>query len=348
MTDTPDKKVRPCSVCGRTFIPSHPYQVTLYQGQERCYCSQPCLLKDVVHNPRRQCSVCGAEFDVGYGNQVVLSNGQLRLYCGPKCRQNDSPGAAPVVHKTTRRLAVLNQKGGTGKTSTAVNLSAAFATRGSTVLLVDMDPQGNVGVSLGVRGDMAAYKLLMTDEPLDRLTVPIRADLDIITADESLAAADMELVSQENREHKLSHRLKGQDSEYDLVVLDCAPTLSLLNRNALLYADEVVIPVSCDYLALIGVKQVLKTIADVERDFNHALTIAGVVPTFFDQRNRISHEVMRNLSNRFGDKVTPPVRINTRIKEAPIYKKTIFEYDASSYGAQDYLALADFLSPGRK
>ena len=331
-----------CSVCGKAFQPRFRYQVQDINRQRRFYCSQTCLLKDVNTQPTQTCSTCGSEFTPEFAFQVAVVKGEARYYCSDACRA-PSQIASMKRSRGTRRIAVLNQKGGTGKTSTAVNVAAAFAARGHSTLLVDMDPQGNVGVSLGIHGTDAAYNLLLGKQTLNELAVPIRSNLEIVPSSDTLAQADIDLVPMDNREFKLRERLRSLDGDFDFVILDCAPSLSLLNKNILLYAEEVVIPVSCDYLSLVGVKQVLKTLDTIKNQFNHQVTVSGVIPTFFDTRTNISHEVIRNLQNRFKNSVLPPVRINTRIREAPIYKQTIFEYAPDSNGAEDYLAIAGAL-----
>lgn len=329
-----------CSVCGAQFEPHYKYQLQNLAAGRRYYCSQGCMISDITMSPEQNCSICGKKFTVEYAFQAAMNKDGATFYCSDACRMPDKIKAIKK-ERGTRRIAVLNQKGGTGKTSTAVNLAAAFAARGHRVLLVDFDPQGNVGVSLGVRGERSAYRLLFGQETrIEELAVPIRDGLDAIPSDETLAQGDMELVNVPDGQFVLRDRLRAMDNDFDYALLDCGPSLSMLNRNALCYADEVVIPVSCDYLALVGVKQVLKTIDDVEKNYGHKLAITGVIPTFFDTRNKISHEVVRNLQNRFANKVLPVVRVNSKIKEAPIYKKTIFEYDPQSRGAEDYLAIA--------
>ncbi len=334
-------RVFTCSVCNRQFQPRFRYQVQTINGQQRFYCSQLCLIKDLAQGGPHRCETCGKEFEVKYAFQIVVQDGKVLYFCSDKCRHahNQSPETTPKPHKT-RRISIINQKGGTGKTSTAVNLAAAFAARGFSVLLVDLDPQGNVGVSLGIRGESAAYELISGHKKAEDLAVPIRANLDVIPSDETLANAETEMILNRTGANLLKDRLSGFDETYDFVILDCGPSISQLNKNALVYSTEVIIPVSCDYLSLVGVKQVLKTITMIERQTGKKIEISGVIPTFFDTRNRISHEVVRNLKNKFGDKVLPPIRINTRIKEAPVYKKTIFEYAPHSRGAEDYLAVA--------
>ncbi|MCC7380654.1 MAG: AAA family ATPase [Deltaproteobacteria bacterium] len=240
----------------------------------------------------------------------------------------------------------MNQKGGTGKTTTAVSIAAALAERGHATLLIDLDAQGNVGVSLGVNGAKTLYHVLVDGLVPQDVAVPVRKGLDVITADQTLAAAELELVNAKDRARVLSRRfaplLQG-DSPYDYVILDCAPSLSLLNQNALTFAREVIVPVSCDYLALVGVKQILRTLRHVNEVLLHPIEVLGVLPTFYDVRNKISKDSVTALAGYFKDRVLPPIRVNAKLKEAPSHKKTIFEHAPDSHGAADYALVADWI-----
>jgi chromosome partitioning protein len=270
---------------------------------------------------------------------AVSGDRKQRFFCTLACRRSVL-GAEGFRAPRARRIAILNQKGGTGKTTTAVNLAAGLAERGHRVLLVDTDAQGNVGVSLGIQGDHSLYHVLVDGIDPQQAAVPVRHSLDVITSDCTLAAAEVWLAHRnpDERARIMTHRLNRMhvSRRYDHVLLDCGPSLNLLNQNALSYADEVVIPVTCDYLALVGVKQVLRTIKDVERHLKHAVRIAAVLPTFFDSRTKLSREVLSTLQEHFKERCLAPIRLNTRLAEAPSHKKTIFEYAPSSLGAEDY------------
>ncbi len=296
----------------------------------------------------KTCTACGQQFRPAFVFQIaVTTDGQRSHFCSLPCRKSGL-GDEAFRAKRARRIAILNQKGGTGKTTTAVNLAAGLAERARDVLLIDTDAQGNVGVSLGVNGEKSLYHVLVDGvEPTDA-AVPVRKHLEVVTSDATLAAAEIWLAHQpiEARSKILSKRLNlmAVSRRYDYVIIDCGPSLNLLNQNALSYADEVIIPVTCDYLALVGVKQVLRTIKDVERHLGHAVRISAVLPTFYDGRTRLARDVLESLQGHFKHKCLEPVRLNTRLAEAPSHRKTIFEYAPTSHGAADYNRVVDWVS----
>lgn len=295
----------------------------------------------------KTCTACGQVFRPAFVFQIAVSpTGQKSHFCSLECRK-ESLGAEAFRAKRARRIAILNQKGGTGKTTTAVNLAAGLAERENDVLLIDTDAQGNVGVSLGVAGERSLYHVLVDGVDPGEASVPVRQHLDVITSDSTLAAAEIWLARQttDARSKMLTKRLNllQVSRRYDYVIIDCGPSLNLLNQNALSYVDEVVIPVTCDYLALVGVKQVLRTIKDVERHLGHAVRISAVLPTFYDGRTRLAREVLETLQGHFKHKCLEPIRHNTRLAEAPSHKKTIFEYAPVSHGAADYNRVVDWM-----
>ena len=295
------------------------------------------------------CSHCGEAFEPAYVYQIQVApkGGGRRYFCTLECRR-EVLGEEGFRARRARRIAILNQKGGTGKTTTAVNLAAGLAEREQPVLLIDTDAQGNVGASLGIRGDRSLYHVLVEGADPIQVLVPLRKRLDVITSDATLAAAEIWLARQdpEERARVLMQRLNLNQvtRRYAYVVLDCGPSLNLLNQNALTYADEVIIPVTCDYLALVGVKQVIQTIKDVERHLHHSVRIAAVLPTFYDARTRLAREAYLTLKAHFREKCLEPVRHNTRLAEAPANRKTIFEYAPESHGAKDYTRVVEWLS----
>ncbi|MEM6958529.1 MAG: ParA family protein [Myxococcota bacterium] len=330
-----------CDVCGTHFTVRFRYQIL--EGGKRTVCSRTCQRELLA--AKAQCSVCNTRFELEFPYQVVVAGGKRTYFCSKACR--GEAGAASVASAkgastarsaspATRRIAVFNHKGGTGKTTTSINLAAGLAEAGKRVLLIDADGQGNVGASLGIRGERTLYHVLVQGASVEDAAVPVRSNLDVLTSNEMLAAAELYLAQRPGRHRVLRDRLANATSAYDVVVLDCAPALSLLNQNALVFADGVLIPVGCDYLSLIGVKQVLKTLKDVRTLLRHEPKILGVLPTFYDVRNRISRDAVATLEKGFGERCLAPIRVNTKLREAPSARQTIFEYAPESHGAADY------------
>ena len=336
-----------CSVCERPFEVRFRYQTREEAGRFVYFCSQACHQQGLGGGEAPTCCACGRSFELEFPFQVEVGDGEPRYYCTTNCRRAAKAGvfrlnaAGGRASEGPRRIAVFNHKGGTGKTTTSVNLAAGLAERGLRVLLVDADGQGNVGASLGIRGEQTLYHVLVTGARADEAAVPVRHNLDVLTSNELLAAAELYLAERQNRHRIMRERLGERVRGYDVVVIDCAPALSLMNQNALVYADSVLVPVSCDYLSLIGVRQVLRTLKNVRTMLKHQVRLLGVVPTFFDVRNKISREAVSALTEHFGERCLPPVRDNTKLREAPSAKQTIFEYAPESHGALDYMGLVD-------
>jgi chromosome partitioning protein len=252
-----------------------------------------------------------------------------------------------------RVLAVVNQKGGVGKTTTSVNLAAALAQAGRRVLLVDLDPQGNATMGSGIDKRTAGrtvYHVLLglSELPEARLRLE-RGGFDLLPANRDLAGAEIELVGLENRETRLKRALESVAHEYDFALIDCPPSLSLLTVNALTAAQRVLIPMQCEYYALEGLSDLVGTIKRVRANLNPELEIAGLLRTMYDPRNTLSLQVSQQLEAHFKDKVYRTlVPRNVRLAEAPSYGVPAVLWDAASKGAQAYLALADeILAQGR-
>jgi chromosome partitioning protein len=235
-----------------------------------------------------------------------------------------------------RVLAVFNHKGGTGKTTTAVHVAAGLAARGARVLLVDADGQGNVAASLGLEAERSLYHVLVMGLPFEQAKIAARPNLDVIAANETLAAAELYIAGQRNRDRVMASRLGRARESYDYVIVDCSPSLSLLNQNALVLADAVLCPVACDYLSLIGIRQVVRTVKHVNKILNHPVNFWGVLPTLFDSRARICNEALDTLKKNFRDVCLDPIHFAIRVKEAPSLGKTLFEYAPNSSAAADY------------
>jgi chromosome partitioning protein len=326
-----------CTTCGFTFAPRSSWQT----DGAKAYCSLPCKAQAAVGGGEPTCAVCAATFALTYAYQAMKHQGSIAYVCSEACRAafGSTPKGAPVPVELAPigayRLAVLNQKGGTGKTTTSISIAAGLAEAGCNVLLVDCDPQGNVGASLGVRAPKSLYHVIIEDLPVEDVVVPIAANFDVLTSDDTLAAAEIKLAQHPGRGGVLARKLDTVP-QYTHVVIDCGPSLSLINQNALCSVDEVLIPVACDYLSLVGVKQVLKTIKNVNLHLGHPLKVGAVLPTFYDSRAKICRDALEALRKHFGDACLPPIRQNTKLKEAPSHKKTIFEHDPHSSGAEDY------------
>lgn len=252
------------------------------------------------------------------------------------------PATTPIV------LALANQKGGVGKTTTAVNLGGELARRDQRVLLIDADPQGNATTSLGVAKSslhVTTYHILMTNPPLKQAIIPTgRPGYDLVPADENLAGAMVELVYADERERKLERFVARLGNRYDWILIDCPPSLGLLTLNALCAANSVLIPLQCEYLALEGLVQLKGTIERVQQHFNQQLSIAGVVMTMFDGRTNLAQQVVEEVRRYFPNSIfNTLIPRAVRLSEAPSYGRLIAEYDPQSRASAAYSALANEL-----
>jgi chromosome partitioning protein len=241
-------------------------------------------------------------------------------------------------------LAITNQKGGVGKTTTSINLAASLAKTKRRVLLVDLDPQGNATMGSGVNKEACAistYEALIGTETIEAARLTTESGYDLVPSNSRLSGAEVELIELDRRERRLRTALEGVRDQYDFILLDCPPALNLLTVNALVAAQAVLIPMQCEYYALEGLTALLNTIRKVREAFNPSLQIEGLLRTMFDPRNKLDNEVSAQLKDHFGDKLYRTIiPRNIRLAEAPSHGKPVIAYDMQSKGAQAYLALA--------
>jgi len=260
-------------------------------------------------------------------------------------------GEGPDELVLPRTISIANQKGGVGKTTTAVNLGAALAELGYRVLVIDLDPQGNATTGMGISHrnvEGSVYDVIMNDAPIDDCTEPTSVrNLFVVPANIDLAGAEIELVPAFSRELKLRRALAQVRDDYDFTLIDCPPSLGLLTVNGLAASDDVIVPIQCEYYALEGLGQLLRNVALVKSNLNPALDVRGIVLTMYDARTKLAEQVEREVRNHFGGKVYRTVVPRTvRISEAPSFGQPVTVFDSTSRGALAYRELAKEVSRG--
>ncbi len=352
-----------CDACATSFRVTLAAQVLSRGGARKYACSGECRTQLLAESRGAR---LGDAFAPGSGAHVHPSRSPVRLEGTatptPARRRSLAPAPIPKVldpglasndvtpirasarpNRVPRVIAIFNHKGGTAKTTTAVTLAAGLAARGQRVLLVDSDSQGNVAESFGLRVDRSLYHVIVMGLSPADVVKTVRPRLDVLPSNETLAAAELYLAGRRERDRVLATRLASVRDQYDFVLVDCSPSLSLMNQNALVFADAVLCPVACDYLSLVGVRQVLRTLKHVGTLLRHPVQLLGVLPTMFDPRANISHEAYDMLREHFGERCFEPIRQAARVKEAPARGKTILELAPSSDVAADYAAVVSKL-----
>jgi len=341
-----------CDACTRRFAVELAAQVLFTGGQRHYACSPLCRARvlEGVRAVRLGEMMDPASLFAALEPAAEAPSGATaprKLNPPPKPASSAAAKSIPIARPGSTRpqrvIAVFNHKGGTGKTTTSVHVAAGLAARGQRVLLVDTDGQGNVATSLGLSFERSLYHVIVMGLAYSETVVQARPNLDVVPSNETLAAAELYLAGQRQRDRVLANRFQRAREHYDYVIVDCSPSLSLLNQNALVMADAVLCPVGCDYLSLVGIQKVVRTIKQVNRLLSHQLGFWGVLPTFFDTRARICHDAVDTLREHFREVCLDPIRLASRVKEAPAHGKTLFEYAPSSSAALDYLKVVDRL-----
>jgi chromosome partitioning protein len=241
-----------------------------------------------------------------------------------------------------RKLCIINQKGGVGKTTTAVNLASGLSRNDRKVLLIDLDPQGNIADSLDTTNSYTLYDFLVGNCEFEDCVKSLGKNLDVIRSNESLTKIGVYLAN--HPKPTLAFKKKFFDIQgYDYVIMDCAPSLGLLNQNVMVYSDEAIIPVSTNYLSLTGLAVMTEAIKEINRHYDHSINVSLIVPTMHDARNKSNKEMLKRLQKEYVGLVAEPIRINSKLSEAPEHKKSIFSYDIKSRGAQDYAKLTQLV-----
>jgi len=239
-----------------------------------------------------------------------------------------------------RTICIFNHKGGVGKTTTALNLAAGLSRQDKNVLLVDLDPQGNLDTSLKVSAEYTLHDVLTGKLEIQQCIANVAKNFDIIVSTEELAKMEFYLA-QEDNPRLLIKEVLSKINGYDFMIIDCPPSLGIINQNALAFCKELIVPVSTDYLGFDALKKMPDVISEIKKHYNSEIKISKIVPTLYDQRNNICKESLTNIQAAFPEETSYPIRNNSKLKEAPKHGKSIFSYNKSSNGAKDYGKLVE-------
>jgi chromosome partitioning protein len=325
-----------CEICGTSFNLAKRIQIHRDGERVRYFCSEPCRKSALTNAPTCQCEKCGRSFALEFAYQELAHEGGIRKVCSMECRQalmaDLSPRRLPTV-----RFCVANQKGGTGKTTTAFHLAVGFAGRGVPTLLIDADPQGSLTDMFESAGAPGLAEVLQGKASLMESARRLRDNLHFLPTGRDLVTLGLDRSLDANL---LKKRLSPMD-DFRVVILDPSPASSPLTEAALAFSGGVLVPVSCDYLAIHGVRQLSQTLAGLRERLGRVVTLIGVVPTFFDGRTRATRAVMEVLERHFPGKVLPPIRASADVRETGASNRPVFEASPSGRGAADYRVLLD-------
>jgi chromosome partitioning protein len=239
-----------------------------------------------------------------------------------------------------RTICIYNHKGGVGKTTTAINLAAGLSRVGKRVLLVDLDPQGNIDVSLKLKAQYDIYDAMKGDIPIQQCIVNLATNFDVITSRETLTKAEFHLAAQSNSK-MLLRDLLSNITGYDYLLIDCPPSLGVLNQNVLAFCKEAFVTVSTDYLGFDALKKMDIVLKKIKESYGNDIKLSRIIPTLYDRRNKICKETYNDIKTRYPEIVSTPIRYNSKLKEAPKHGKSIFKYARSSIGAKDYVKVVE-------